>query len=269
MLAALTTTMNLFQPYYLLFVGAGVLIALAFPIARHIREQRLRRQYYLLQIITLVGAIIGAKISVLIGDYHWPWVAVNDWKSILWSGRSITGALIFGFLFAEIAKPIVGYTMPPNDRFAALLPFTIAIGRIGCITAGCCGGLPYDGWCAVHDAAGVARYPTQLIEIILQLAIGISFLLLVKRGLLFGHLFSIYLMAYGAFRFSTEFIRDTPKFFAGFSGYQWISLVMMALGAAFFLKRTLAPPTSWREFRAASQGQQFKTAPAEMEESHV
>lgn len=240
--------MNYFHPAYLLFVGLGVLVALAFPVTRHIRQERQRRQYYLLQVITIIGAVIGAKLSVLVGDYHWPWVAVNDWRNVLWSGRSITGALIFGFLFAEIAKPIVGYAMPPNDRFAALLPFTIATGRVGCLIAGCCGGLPCDGWYAVHDAAGVARYPTQLIEILFQLVVGVSFLMLVRRGRLYGHLFSVYLILYGIFRFLTESIRDTPKFFGGYSGYQLLALVMVALGAGFFLKRKLAPPPGWREF---------------------
>jgi prolipoprotein diacylglyceryltransferase len=244
--------MSSFHPSYLFFVGVGVLIALAFPVARHIREQRLRRQYYLLQGITLLGAVIGAKVSVLIGDYRWPWMAVDNWPAVLWSGRSITGALIFGFLFAEIAKPLVGYSMPPNDRFATLLPFTIALGRVGCLTAGCCLGLAFDGWCAVRAADGVARYPATLFEIIFQLAVGALFLVLVKRGLLYGRLFSLYLVLYGAFRFLTEFIRDTPKFLGGFSGYQFLSLIMMALGAAFFLKRTWSPPPAWNEFRTAT-----------------
>ncbi len=239
--------MNPFQPAYLLFVGTGALIALAFPVARHIPQQRLR-QYYLLQGVTLLGAVIGAKLSVLVGDYHWPWTVISDWQSVLWSGRSITGALIFGFLSAEIAKPLMGYTMPPNDRFAAVLPFTIAIGRIGCLMAGCCGGLPYDGWCALRGPDGIPRYPTQAMEIVFQLSMGLLFLGMVKRGMLFGRLFSLYLIAYGAFRFVTEFLRDTPKFFGGLSGYQFLSLVMMALGAAFCLKRTLAPPSSWGEF---------------------
>ncbi len=245
-----------FQPAYLLFVGSGVLMALAFPVVRHIHEERLRRQYYLLQGITLLGAVIGAKLSVLLGDYHWPWATVKDWQNVLWSGRSITGALIFGFLFAEIAKPIVGYTMPPNDRFAALLPFTIAIGRIGCLTAGCCRGLPYDGWCAIHGVDGIPRYPAQVFEIILQLAIGILFVVMVKRRLLFGRLFSFYLIAYGVFRFLTEFIRETPKVFGGLSGYQLLSLVMIALGGAFFLKRTIAPPADWIQFPDTSNREQ-------------
>lgn len=248
--------MNLFKPGYLLFVGAGVLLALAFPVTKHIRDERLRRQYYLMQVITLVGAVFGAKLSVLIGDYHWPWVPMNDWSSVLSSGRSITGALIFGFLFAEIAKPIVHYTMPPNDRFAALLPFTIGIGRVGCLMAGCCRGLPCDAWFAMRGVDGVPRYPAQLLEIIFQLAIGIFFVLAIKRKWLFGRLFSFYLVTYGLFRFLTEFIRDTPKSFGMFSGYQLLSLVMIVVGGAFFLKRTFAPPANWGDIREATTGGQ-------------
>src|SRR5205807_386296 len=117
------------------------------------------------------------------------------------SGRSITGALLFGFLFAELAKPMIGYELPPNDRFAALLPFTIGIGRIGCLLAGCCGGLPYDGWCAIAGPDGTPRYPTQLLEMLFQFTTGICFVVMVRRGWLFGRLFSVYLMAYGVFRF--------------------------------------------------------------------
>ncbi len=245
--------MSLFQPSYIPFVGLSVLIALAFPVARHLRDRSQRRQYYLIQTITLLGAVFGAKVSVLIGDHNWPWVPVEDWHSVLWSGRSITGALIFGFLFAEIAKPIMHYHMPPNDRFAALLPFTIAIGRVGCLLSGCCAGLPCDKWFCLPGADGISRYPTQLIEIVFQLATGLTFVVMVKKGWLFGRLFSLYLMLYGSFRFLTEFIRDTPKFHGAFSGYQFLSLVMIALGVAFFLKRTLAPPQSWAGFRTAAQ----------------
>jgi phosphatidylglycerol:prolipoprotein diacylglycerol transferase len=252
--------MSLLQPSYLPFVGFSVLLALAFPVARHLHGKGQRRQYYLLQGITLLGAVFGAKLSVLFGDHHWPWVVVNHWGTVLWSGRSITGALILGFLFAEIAKPMMGYKMPPNDRFAALLPFTIAIGRIGCLTAGCCRGLPCDKWFCVPAADGVLRYPAQLFELLFQLGVGVAFVVMVKRGVLFGRLFSTYLVVYGLFRFLTEFIRDTPKFYGGFSGYQLLSLVMIALGAAFILKRALAPPEAWTEFRIATAGavQQLK-----------
>ena len=248
--------MDHLHPSYLLFVGIAVALAIFFPVAKHLRDRRDRRSYYVLQVITLLGAIVGAKLSVLLGDYHWPWTPVSDWGAALVSGRSITGALIGGFLAAEIAKPILHYTLPPNDRFAALLPFTIAIGRVGCLLAGCCRGMPYGGWCAIAGTDGVPRHPTQVYEMIFQVAIGVFFVGLVRRGILFGRLFSLYLIVYGVFRFLTEFVRDTPKTFGSLSGYQLLCVVMVLLGAAFFLKRTVAPPAAWRELQSANSSQE-------------
>jgi prolipoprotein diacylglyceryltransferase len=106
-----------------------------------------------------------------------------------------------------------------------------------------------------------------MLEIILQLSIGILFVLMVKRGLLFGRLFAFYLVAYGLFRFLTEFIRETPKFFGGISGYQILSLMMISVGLAFLLKRTLAPPPAWNKFRESTTDPQ--PARADLEASHV
>ncbi len=240
----------MFNPQYVLMVGIAVAVAIAFPVTRHMRGPGQKRDYYILQFITLIGAVLGAKLSVLIGDLDWPRQPITDWSAALHSGRSITGALILGFLFAEIAKPLLGYKMPPNDRFAAIIPFSIAIGRVGCFFAGCCGGVPYNGWCAIADAHGVPRHPTQLYEIAFQLSIGAAFIYMVRRRILFGRLFAVYLVAYGIFRFFTEFIRDTPKTYGPLSGYQMICFVMVALGAAFLLKRSFAPPLGWAAFKA-------------------
>lgn len=235
------------HPIYFVCVILGLVLVLAFPVTRDIRRGKERRQYYTLQLFMLVGAVLGAKISVLIGDYGWPFSPVPEWRQILWSGRSITGALILGFLFAEAAKPLLGYVRPPNDRFAALLPFSIALGRVGCLVEGCCAGIPYTGFCAMRGMDGSLRFPAQALEICFQLSVGCMFLLLVKRRQLHGHLFAIYLMVYGAFRFFSEFFRDTPKIFHGWSGYQWLSLIMITLGAGFFLKRLLIRPVKWDE----------------------
>ncbi len=241
--------MNITHPAYLVFVGIGVLVMLLLPASKHLRNPGLRKQYYLLQGITLMGAVLGAKLSVLFGDLKWPWVPIDDWQAVLWSGRSIVGALIFGFLFAEVAKPLLGYAMPPNDRFAAILPFTVATGRVGCWISGCCQGLPSDRWYALRGVDGVPRYPAQLVEILFHLSVGVAFIIAVKRGWLFGRLFSVYLISYAVFRFFTECLRETPKFLDGLSGYQWLCLPMLILGAAFFLKRTIAPPGAWGQFR--------------------
>ena len=239
--------MSLFRPEYALSVGVAVALALLFPVAKHLRGDE-RRSYYTLQAITLLGAVLGAKLSVLLGDYDWPFVPMRDWNAILVSGRSVTGALILGFLAAEGAKPLLGYRIPPNDRFATLLPFTFAIGRIGCLTAGCCRGLPWRGPWAITYADGIPRHPTQAYELLFQVAAGLIFLALLRRGLLFGRLFSVYLIAYGAFRFGIEFLRETPKTWGPLSAYQGLCLVMIALGTAFLVKRTLWPPETWKRF---------------------
>jgi hypothetical protein len=62
--------MNPFRPSYVLFVGAGVLLALAFPVARHIPRERLRQQYYFLQGITVGdGQRLGNGVVVGALDY--------------------------------------------------------------------------------------------------------------------------------------------------------------------------------------------------------
>ena len=239
--------MSFLRPEYALAVGLAIAVVLFFPVTRHLRENE-KRTYYILQLITLTGAVVGAKLSMLIGDHGWPFVPLQqDWQAVFFSGRSITGALILGFLAAEVAKPLLGYELPPNDRFATILPFSFAIGRFGCWLSGCCRGLPWDGPCAITGADGIARHPAQLYELFFQLAVGLTFVVLLRRGLLFGRLFSVYLIVYGAFRFGTEFVRDTPKLLGSYSAYQVLCLVMVLLGGVFLIKRTYWRPKSWPE----------------------
>ncbi len=238
----------MFQPEYAVLVGLALLAAFLFPLTHHMKNRADRRQYWKLQMITMMGALIGAKLSVVIGDAGWPLRPVEDWGALIWSGRSITGALLLGFIAAELAKPLMGYDMPPNDRFATVLPFSFAIGRVGCLLAGCCLGAKWDGFCAIADAAGVMRHPAVVYEMVFQLAVGGLFIWMLRRRMLNGRFFSLYLMLYGTFRFGIEYVRDTPRFFGPFSGYQVICLTMIPVGAGFFIKRSLSQPPAWNRF---------------------
>jgi len=231
------TEVGIFPVRYVVPVVIALLVLVAWPVTKGMAT-RDKRRYWLLQALTLLGAVAGAKLVVLTGDRLWPVVPLHGWSDVLTSGRSIIGGLIFGFLTAEIAKPLLGYTLPPNDRFAAVLPFSLAIGRIGCWLQGCCAGLPHEGPLSMTDSSGVARYPTQLLEALFHVAFGIAAVMIVRRGLLQGRVFATYLMAYGLFRFFTEFIRETPRVVHGFSVYQAWCLVMIALGAISFAARS-------------------------------
>lgn len=220
---------EIFPLGYVIPVLLAVVLALAWPVAGHLRGKD-KRRYYLLQLITLAGAVVGAKVVVLMGDRFWPVVPVHGWAEVLGAGRSVVGGLLFGFLAAEAAKPLLGYTLPPNDRFATVLPFSLAVGRVGCFVQGCCRGTPHEGWLSVTYADGVSRYPAPLFEAAFQVAVGVVFVVLVRRGRFRGQLFAIYLVAYGVYRFLSEFIRETPRVMGDYSVYQAFCLVMIAAG---------------------------------------
>ena len=236
---------------YAAMVLLGLCLVLAFPLTKPFADPRDRRRYYTMQIITAVCAVLGAKFAVVLGDALWPLHEFHGWQSLLVSGRSIVGALLFGFLGVEAAKPLLHYDIPPNDRFAIILPFSIGLGRIGCLIVGCCRGIPYDGPWAITYADGVPRHPAPVYEMMFHWAMGFLLIFLWRRQLLFGRLFAFYLVCYGVFRFLTEFVRETPKAYGGLSAYQIMSIAMIVAGGVALVARTIRQPASWQRWRAA------------------
>lgn len=237
-----------FHPAYVLPVLAGLALAVLFPSGKVIADAAARRRYRLLQVATLVGALVGAKFTAVVGDLRWPLEPLEGAGAVFATGRSITGALLFGFVTAELLKPVFRHREPPNDRFATVLPFSIAIGRLGCLFAGCCSGVATDCALALPDAEGVMRHPTALYDLLFHVALGVAFVALLRRGALRGRLFAIHLVAYGAFRFAIEPLRDTREYAFGLSAYQLFALALVACGT-FGLLRRLPRPGQEKEVR--------------------
>ncbi len=78
-----------------------------------------------------------------------------------------------------------------------------------------------------------------------DVAMGFVLIALYRRQRLQGRLIALYLVAYGTFRFLSEFWRETLKAFAGLSAYQWFSLALVVAGAVALIARTLRPPPAW------------------------
>src|SRR4029450_7582226 len=91
----------------------------------------------LIYIAALGGAFFGAKLVYLGAEGWLHWHDENRWL-ILATGKSITGALLGGYAAVEIAKGQLGYTRATGDWFAVISPLAIMLGRVGCITHGCC-----------------------------------------------------------------------------------------------------------------------------------
>jgi phosphatidylglycerol---prolipoprotein diacylglyceryl transferase len=222
---------------------AGIFVSIAFWSRLARRDERL----VLIYIAALAGAFLGAKLVYLGAEGWLHWHDANRWV-ILATGKSITGALLGGYLAVEIAKRLLKYTGTTGDWFAVIVPVGIMLGRIGCMIQGCCLGKVCDAnWFTINDASGVARWPASQMEFLFN-TVMLGVILLLRWGKIApGQLFHIYLMAYGTFRFFHEFLRDTPQILGPVSGYQIAALAIALVGLAGFIARRklagITPPS--------------------------
>lgn len=162
-------------------------------------------------------------------------------------------------LFGGIASFLVGYFFYGRRRFgprlvevAPIIPVCITIahafGRLGCFFAGCCYGKDTHSILGVvFPGLGRPVFPTQLFEsIFLFLLFGVLAWLVFKKNFYQG--MSVYLFAYGVFRFLIEFIRgdDRGALLGGLSPSQTLSLVMIVAAVVlwFVMERMV------RDYRA-------------------
>ena len=212
---------------------AGIFVSIIFWSRLARRDERL----VLVYVAALAGAFLGAKLVYLGAEGWLHWHDANRWV-ILATGKSITGALLGGYLAVEIAKKSLKYSGTTGDWFAVIVPVGIMLGRIGCMIQGCClGKVCAANWFTINDASGIPRWPASQVEFIFN-ALMLGVILMLRWGRIApGNLFHIYLMAYGTFRFFHEFLRDTPQILGPISGYQIAALAIVLLGGAGFMAR--------------------------------
>jgi len=194
------------SPAYALMVGIGLVAAGAV--------------YYLLPIDTpdkkgivlfpaALGLMLGAKLPVVL-SYGWG-------NPAAYAGKSLLGGLVGAYLAVRFAKRLYGIAwVGGGDAYVLPVAIATAVGRVGCLLNGCCGGR--NG------------FPAPVLEIGFYLAM-FALVLNWRRAHRFqGRWFPLYMLAYCIFRFFTEFIRTEPRIFAGFTAYQALALI----GACIF-----------------------------------
>jgi phosphatidylglycerol:prolipoprotein diacylglycerol transferase len=217
----------------LLLVAIGVSVIVWTQLAR--KDSRLPMVY----LLGLLGGFLGAKVGFIFAEFTIWHGTPLFWPQML-AGKTILGALLVGYAFVELAKRQVGYREATGDLFAITAPLGIFIGRIGCLTAGCCLGQVYpSAWYALPDHQGVPRWPAVPLEMGFNLLMLLIFLTFRKFNVLRGQHFHIYLMAYGVFRLTHEIMRDTPRLFGPLSGYQFLAIALFLLGAWGYRKRAI------------------------------
>lgn len=190
-----------------------------------------------LYLAALAGAFLGAKLVYMLSEGFWfhgpsPW---KEWAT----GKSILGALLGGFLMVEAIKKLADIKTTTGDWFASFVPLAVAGGRLGCISQGCCRGLPIT-----LNAHTTILWPAPHVELLFNLTAAITFYIFRRRQLLTGQHFHLYMMAYGLFRFLHEPLRNTAKFEGLFSGYQFFALALFAAGYFGYANRRKQPTLS-------------------------
>ncbi len=185
----------------------------------------------------LLGAVLGAKLGMLLftPPTHL-WETLQQALSFDFTGKTVVGALIGGYVGVEIAKKWVGIRHSTGDAYAVALPLGQAIGRLGCFFNGCCYGTPSDvPWATfVH---GALRHPVPLYESALDLTLAAALWWTRHDPRPQGHLFRRYLVGYATIRFVTEFWRGDPEVTLGpLSLVQWVCLVAACGFAALIVR---------------------------------
>ena len=149
----------------------------------------------------------------------------------------LIGGLLGAMLGTKIAKCRFGDIL---NSVVPFIPLGHAIGRVGCVMAGCCHGKQYDGFLAIHyprSVLGVSPeqgyFPVQPLESLFNLIIFGTLLLIARKAKRGVTLLGAYLSMYAVARFILEFFRgdESRGIYFGVSLSQWISFGLFAVGA--------------------------------------
>ncbi len=241
-----------------IFIGSyGVLMVLGFSLAVILSYRRAIRYCLVIEDILIVAAF-AALLGLLCGAILYALVTypVRELLNSLIRGdfRVFGGIVYYGGFIGGVIGALIG-TRVAKIPFSAIesavvphIPLGHAIGRIGCVLAGCCNGMPYSGPFAVYYPNSVAGldpaqgyFPIQLLEALLNIGIFVLLLQIDKKRRCPFDLLASYCILYGISRFILEFLRgDAIRGIAGgLSTSQWISIVLLGISLLYFVLRRM------------------------------
>ncbi len=237
---------------YGLFYALGFLLALRLAVSLARRDGIDSARIVDLGIVALLAGFIGAKLTLYIIDARYylahPLEILRNLRSagVFYGGFALAAAT--GLLYVR------RYRLPAGrvaDLVAPPLALGQAVGRIGCLMAGCCYGKSCDlPWAVTFgDPAafqltgvplGVPLHPTQIYHALADLLILVITLRLLKRRHIEGQVFWVYVLLYAILRFVVEVFRgDSARgvFLGGSISTSQLIAIPTALLAAFMLYR--------------------------------
>jgi phosphatidylglycerol:prolipoprotein diacylglycerol transferase len=210
--------------YMLSFFSATALLSWRI---NHTRRNFTRDQLSDILVYAATGVILGGRIGYML-FYGWSELVADPWSIFkIWQGGmsfhgGLLGVLFMMGLFARKShKNYVDIT----DFIAPVVPIGLGLGRIGNFINGELWGKVTDlPWGMAFQSGGLSpRHPSQLYEfflegVVLFLALWIYSIRPRQRGAVSG----LFLLLYGIFRFSVEFVR-VPDAQIGYVAFGWMT----------------------------------------------
>lgn len=215
-----------FHPVYLImiFLGAVFAVVLYFVNGFVLIKDSINHKVTAAGVFT-VSVILAVPTAFAFNYLLYPIAWGDQFYNLI--GLAFQTLYSFGFLllYASILLHVLKLKTA-NYLNAAVPSFTIFIGisKIGCIVAGCCGGIAF----------GNTIFPTAIIECLAGFLLFILFQFFIKTNRL-----PIYLIVYGLFRFFIEFLRArtySVMIFDIFKPEQVYAMAMAAVGLFIALK---------------------------------
>lgn len=237
---------------YGLVLAAAYLIGLQVAVVRGRARGLDPNRLMDLGILVFVGALVGARLLLVVVDID---RFLRD-PADLWSLVRSAGVFYGGFLLAVVLALwyMRRHAMPlwtTCDAFAPGIAIGQAVGRLGCLLAGCCYGRPTDAPWGITFAdplaaatagtpLGIGLHPTQLYESAAALGILGVLLHMERRGHSFaGRTFLTYVLAYSIARFVIEVYRGDARgtIFDVVSTSQFISAILVPMSVVMLAVR--------------------------------
>jgi len=228
---------------FFLLCTLAMLVGGAVTFARRRAFGIARRDLWLILVLVVVGALIGGKLIYAIGQMlmhgsepgFW---AANNWTYIFGGSvfyGNLLGATSLMLLYAKWRKLPLGNL---TDLMTCFAPAAQAVGRFGCLCAGCCYGIEVHHMFIVPGTVyAVPRLPWPLLESAWSLTILLFFLIARPERKRPGTLFPMYLILYSTGRFILEFFRgDASRGVWILSTSQWIGLVLITAAVVWLRK---------------------------------
>lgn len=189
-------------------------------------------QRWTIIVAAAMGAWLGAKSLHVLNE--WNTFRTVGWRMlVLPGGKTLVGGILGGWAVVEWVKARRGIVTRTGDLFAVPLAIAIAVGRIGCFSAGLddhTTGTPTALFSGIDFGDGVRRHPTALYEAFFAILLAVALTFYARRKGPPGRVFNAFILAYGAFRLGVDFLKPYDRVL-GLCAIQWAALAGLIVAA--------------------------------------